>query len=287
MPCRVILCQTRVAVADTAPTSRWVIVTTDIDAAGEESESTPSATRIQSVARAVKLIRLAAEIPGGLHADLARKHLGVSLATAYHLLNTLAQEGMLAKRDRRYHLGPTAGLIADAYARQESTPPHMLEPLARLAREIGETATLCLWRNGAVVEVAVFEGSKPLQVGGRAGGLQTDLHARASGKLLLAALSDRELDRYIAVHPLAPRTPNTITDIDALRQELRVTRERGWAMEYEECDNGVACLATSVTANQIAGAAAYTIGAPAWRLTENKKDYLTALTRAAAEASAG
>lgn len=272
---------------DTAPDIRWVIVTTDINTTGEESDGTPSATRIQSVARAVKLIRLAAETPDGVHAEMARKHLGVSLATAYHLLNTLAQEGMLDKRDRRYHLGPTAGLIADAYGRQESTPPHLLQPLARLARELGETATLCLWRNGAVAEVAVFEGSKPLQVGGRTGGLQEDLHARASGKLLLATLTDRELDRYIAVHPLVARTPNTITDIGALRRELRLTRERGWAMEYEECDNGVACLATSVTANHIAGSAAYTIGAPAWRLTENQKDYLTALTRAAAEASAG
>ena len=237
-------------------------MTTDIDATGEESDGTPGATRIQSVARAVKLIRLAAETPDGVHAEMARRHLGVSLATAYHLLNTLAQEGMLAKRDRRYHLGPTASIIADAYARQESTPPHLLEPLARLARDLGETATLCLWRNGGAVEVAVFQGGKPLQVGGRTGGLQTDLHARASGKLLLAALSDRQLDRYIAVHPLVARTPKTITSIEALRRELEITRKRGWAMENEECDSGVACLATSVTASHIAGAAAYTMGAP-------------------------
>ncbi|WP_328914197.1 MULTISPECIES: IclR family transcriptional regulator [unclassified Streptomyces] len=257
----------------------------DIDATGEEGDGTPGATRIRSVARAVKLVRLAVETPEGVPAELARKHLGVSLATAYHLLNTLAEEGMLAKHDRRYHLGPTAGLIADAYSRQETTPPHLLAPLARLARELGETVTLCLWRNGAVVEVAVLEGSKPLKVGGRTGGLQSDLHARASGKLLLAELGDADLERYIAAHPLVARTPNTITDTDTLRRELDLTRERGWAMEREECDSGVSCIATSVTANQIAGAAAYTIGAPAWRMAENQETYLAALLRAAAEAS--
>jgi DNA-binding IclR family transcriptional regulator len=261
-------------------------VNAENEAAGNNSDST-AGTRIRSVARAVKLIRLAAETPDGLHADLARRHLGVSLATAYHLLNTLADEGMLAKRDRRYHLGPTAGLLADAYSRQQTTPPHLLEPLAQLARKLGETASLCLWRNGAVVEVAVFEGSKPLQVGGRTGGLQEDLHARASGKLLLAELSERDLERYIAVHPLVPRTPQTITSIDRLRQELALTRERGWAMEYEECDVGVACIAASVTADEIAGAAAYSIGAPAWRLTENKDEYLMALFQAAEAASTG
>ncbi len=143
-----------------------------------------------------------------------------------------------------------------------------------------------MWRNGTVSEIAVFEGGKPLQVGGRVGGVQSDLHARASGKLLLAELSDRELERYVAVHPLIARTPNTVTDLDQLRRELALTRERGWAMEFEECDIGVACMAVSVTGDQIAGAAAYTIGAPAWRLTQNESEYRAALFKAARDASA-
>jgi len=251
----------------------------------EEKTSERIGTRIRSVARAAKLIRLAAENPPGIYAEDARKHLRVSVATAYHILNTLADEGMLSKRDRRFFLGPTAGLIADVYSRQESMPPHILEPLSRLARTLGETASLCLWRNGAVIEIAVFEGGKPLQVGGRSGGMQSDLHARASGKLLLAELSDRELRRYVAVHPLTSRTPNTVTDFKKLSQVLALIRERGWASEYEECDIGVACLAVSVTTDAIAGAAAYTIGAPAWRLKENENEYLTALFKAVGEAS--
>lgn len=242
-------------------------------------------TRIQSVARAIRLIRLVAEASDGVYAQDAQAHLGVSLPTAYHLLNTLADERLLDKRDRRYFLGPLAGLIADAYVHQQSTPPYLLAPLLGLSRELGETVTLCLWRRSDVYEVAVYEGSKPLQVGGRSEEVQEDLHARASGKLLLAALSERDLDRYLKVHPLRARTPNTITDVAALREELDLTRQRGWAMEYEECDVGVACLAAPVTAKQVGGAAAYTIGAPAWRLTENFDSYLSALRRVANEVS--
>ena len=249
---------------------------------GQAADVSPSvATRIRSVARAAKLIRFAAENPSGIYAEDARKHLGVSVATAYHILNTLADEGMLSKRDRRFFLGPTAGLIADAYSRPESMPPYLIEPLAHLARTLGETTSLCIWRNGAVVEVAVFEGSKPLRVGGRIGGLQSDLHSRASGKLLLAELSDKELQSYVAVHPLTARTPKTITDFELLRHELALIRERGWAAEYEECDLGVACLAVSVTGDAVAGTAAYTIGAPAWRLTPNEHEYRSALLDAA------
>jgi DNA-binding IclR family transcriptional regulator len=244
------------------------------------------ATRIRSVARAARLIRFAAENPSGICAEDARAHLGVSLATAYHILNTLADEGMLSKRDRRFFLGPTAGLIADAYSRSESTPPYLLAPLAQLARILGETTNLCIWRNGAIVEVAVFEGGKPLQVGGRNGVVQTDLHARASGKLLLAELSDKELRNYVAVHPLIARTSKTITDFETLRQELAVIRERGWAAEYDECDAGVACLAVSVSGDAIAGEAAYTIGAPTWRLVQNEDEYRLALFKAAREATA-
>jgi IclR family transcriptional regulator, acetate operon repressor len=252
----------------------------------ETGDAAPStATRIRSVARAARLIRFAAENPSGIYAEDARKHLCVSIATAYHILNTLADEGMLSKRDRRFFLGPTAGLIADGYSRQESTPPYLLEPLAQLARTLGETTNLAIWRNGAVVEVAVFEGGKPLQVGGRSGGLQLDLHARASGKLLLAGLSHKELQNYVAVHPLTARTPKTITDFEVLCRELTLIRERGWAAEYEECDVGVACLAVSVTSDSVAGVAAYTIGAPAWRLIQNEDEYRLALVKAAKAAA--
>jgi DNA-binding IclR family transcriptional regulator len=256
----------------------------DGDESSEDVQKT-NGTRIRSVARAAKLIKLVSETPYGIYAENARSHIGVSVATAYHILNTLADEGILHKRDRRFFLGPTASLIADAYSRQESTPPHVLEPLANLARLLGETSALCVWRNGAVVEIAVFEGGKPLQVGGRLGGVQSDLHARASGKLLLASLTDRELERYVAVHPLIARTPKTVTDLASLRRELAVTRERGWATEYEECDIGVACIAVSLTADEIAGSAAYSIGAPAWRLTQNEDEYRAALLKAAKEAS--
>lgn len=254
---------------------------------GQGADVAPSvATRIRSVARAAKLIRFAAENPSGVCAEDARERLGVSLATAYHILNTLADEGMLSKRDRRFFLGPTAGVIADAYSRSKSTPPYLLEPLAQLARTLGETTNLCIWRSGAIVEVAVFEGGKPLQVGGRNGVLQTDLHARASGKLLLAELSDKELKNYVAVHPLIARTPKTITDLERLRQELALIRERRWAAEYDECDVGVACLAVSVSGDAIAGVAAYTIGAPTWRLIQNEDEYRLALFKAAAAATA-
>lgn len=257
------------------------------DSGGSPGADTARAgpTRIQSVARAIRLIRLVAEASDGVYAQDAQAHLDVSLPTAYHLLNTLADERLLDKRDRRYYLGPLAGLIADAYVHQQSTPPYLLAPLLRLSRELGETVTLCLWRRSDVYEVAVYEGSKPLQVGGRSEEVQQDLHARASGKLLLAALSERELNRYLKVHPLNARTPNTITDVDALREELELTRKRGWAMEYEECDVGVACLAAPVTAEQVGGAAAYTLGAPAWRLTENFDNYLAVLRRVAGEVS--
>lgn len=249
----------------------------------EEETDGPHATRIRSVARAARLIRLVAGTPDGITAEMARTHLGVSLPTAYHLLNTLADEGIFDKYERRYHLGPAAGVIADAYLRQASVPPYLTAPLAELSRVLGETVTLCIWRNGGVWEVAVHEGSKPLQVGGRGMSLQQDLHARASGKLLLSTLDEADLEHYLEANPLSRRTANTITDIEALKKELRLTRERGWAMEYEECDEGVACLAAPVRRGN-ERVAAYTLGAPAWRLTENKERYLEALFAAAADA---
>jgi len=73
---------------------------------------------------------------------------------------------------------------------------------------------------------------------------------------MLAFLSEEELDEYLLHHELKRRTPNTITDAEKLRAELRGTRLRGCAIDNEEFEEGLKCVGVPVrdhTGNVVAG----------------------------------
>ncbi len=89
------------------------------------------ATRIRSVSRAATALELIAQNGGGISATEIATKLEMPLPTAYHLLNTLTDVGLLDKPDdRRYQLGPKVGLLAEAFAAQLSAPEHLLSGCA-------------------------------------------------------------------------------------------------------------------------------------------------------------
>jgi len=72
-------------------------------------------TRIRSVGRSARALLLVADSAAGCSATEVATRLGLAVPTAFHLLNTLVDEGLLAKERRRYFLGPAAGRIADGF----------------------------------------------------------------------------------------------------------------------------------------------------------------------------
>jgi DNA-binding IclR family transcriptional regulator len=243
-------------------------------------------TRIQSVARAARALLLIADAVDGRSATEVARRLGIAVPTAFHLLNTLVDEGLLVKERRRYFLGPAAGRIADGFTGPEPVTTSLLAPLRHLAEVTLETAYLGVWRHGQVVVVGSIEGAQAVKVEGMGVGLADDAHARASGKMLLSTLEEAALDAYLATHPLRAVTARTITDEKALRAELRETRRRSYSLDEEEFRDGVTCLGVPIEDDgQVYGT--YTLSVPVERLARNRDRYLDALREAAAQALRG
>jgi IclR family transcriptional regulator, acetate operon repressor len=241
-------------------------------------------TRIRSVGKAVSILVWLAGQPEPRSAKQIATALGLPIATAYHLLDTLAQDGMLFKDEHRlYHLGPSVGLMVDAFQRQNSPPEYLLAPLRRLAEDVGETTYLSLADGFDVVVVASVEGSHAVRVRGLHVGFRGSLHARGSGKLILAYAGEERIDRYLA-GDLAPRTPRTIVDAEGLRRELRSIRERGYAYDDEEFSEGVSGVSAPVLLGD-APIAAYTISTPTERFRARRDELTTAVVAVAAGAS--
>jgi IclR family transcriptional regulator, acetate operon repressor len=222
----------------------------------------------------------------GTAKDLARAT-GIAVPTTHHLLSTLVHERILAKESTaRYVLGTKVAVLADALERAISVPEYLLEPLRQLAATTGETSYVASWRHGDIRVLASIEGHQPVRVSLPLGPY-TDAHARATGKLLLAMTSEEVRRAYLAAHPLRALTPRTITDPARLDAEFGQIRTDGYALDEEQFQPGVSCVAGPVIDEGVV-VAAYSISVPSPRYNESKVrliDAVLSVAQAATSAS--
>jgi IclR family transcriptional regulator, acetate operon repressor len=254
---------------------------------GSSSAVASEPGRIQSVSRAVRLLMLVASgKTDGTATDLARAT-GFAVPTTHHLLSTLVTQRILAKDSTaHYVLGTKVAVLADAMERAISAPGYLLEPLRQLAATTGETSYAASWRRGDIRVLASIEGHQPVRVS-LPPGPYTDAHARATGKLLLAMTSEEVRRAYLAAHPLRALTPRTITDPARLDAEFRQIRTDGYAVDEEQFQPGVSCVAGPVIDEGVV-VAAYSVSVPSPRYNESKVrliDAVLSMAQAATSAS--
>jgi IclR family acetate operon transcriptional repressor len=255
-------------------------------AQSETDDAAAPKTRIQSVARAAQLLLWVADQPHGATAKEIAASQGLALPTAYHLLNTLVDEGLLAKDvHRRYILGRSCAILAQAYLRGKAVPESLLAVLRDLARRTGETSYLADWGEHEIRVLASVEGSRMLRVAEVGSGVYEHAHARANGKVLLAYARPEIRDAYLRAHPLVPVTKNTICDRKALDRELERILDRGYAYDEQEFAVGVACVAAPLLQNgQLI--AALGLSVPADRMEKDRAELTKTLLELAAGATA-
>jgi DNA-binding IclR family transcriptional regulator len=118
-------------------------------------------------------------------------------------------------------------------------------------------------------------------------GQRTPAHCTAVGKVLLAHLPQRDLDELIRSRGLKAYTRHTITSPALLRRELRAIRERGYAIDDEESEEGLRCIGAPVRDHGGRIVASMSIAGPAFRVTRGRAPALGRLAmRIADELSA-
>jgi IclR family acetate operon transcriptional repressor len=248
-----------------------------------DGSSVPHHQTVRSVVKATHLLLCIADSEG-LTAVQAAGAVGIPMGTAYHLLNTLLDEGMLSRdAARRYQLGPKIAALSVAFA-ERGPSKQLLLAVRQLAEATGETAYLSAWQDGHVVAVAAIEGSSVVRVGRIHTELRGHEHARASGKVMLAELDPEALDAYIATHKLDPLTAQTIDDEQRLRAELDAIRECGYAFDEAEFTPGVGCVSAPIHESGIC-LGCFTISAPFERFEQNRHELTVAVVQVAREVS--
>src|SRR3712207_6618618 len=181
---------------------------------------------VQSVVRALNMLDIVGGSREPFRAQTIARQANLHLATASHLLTTLVHIGYLERNERTYQLA--AGKILDLSSKVEQDwrpSAHAIRLLRMTVEQTRETAYLSSWHNGSVIITAVEEGSHAVRVADLRIGVSGDIHARASGKALLAFGPKSQLERVQLIDGELPqRTEFTFRTFDQLCEDLELTR---------------------------------------------------------------
>jgi len=220
---------------------------------------------IQSLARGLTILDLLGQSPSGASITEVAEILGVDKGSASRLMSTLAKHGYAEKDPvtRRYTLGPQIIRLSGSLLTRNPLYASAKPFLKQLMERTGECAHLAILAQGKALYIDQVESPATLRVNVRVGQM-APLHCTALGKILLA-YSSAELPSFQQAF-----TPNTITEPKALQQHLEAVRQQGFALDNEEFDPGVCCIAVPVydINNNVVGAMG--ISGPATRLTTEK-----------------
>jgi IclR family acetate operon transcriptional repressor len=231
----------------------------------------PQKYGIESVKRAIAILRCFSRRRTELGVTELSRELDVHKSTVSRLLSTLESERFVNRNpdNGRYRLGvgilELAGLVIIHTDLRRVAQPLLVQ----LAEQTQETVNLAVRDHNRVINIELIPSRdrRILNIGWV--GRHTPLHPSSTGKVLLAHLTETELNTLLQ-EPLERFTEHTITDPQELREELSIIREKGFATGFEELEIGLNAVGAPIrdhTGNVIA---AISTAGPAYRLSRER-----------------
>jgi IclR family KDG regulon transcriptional repressor len=220
---------------------------------------------IQSLARGLQILDILSQAQDGVSITELAGTLGVDKGSASRLVATLVRHGYAEKdgQTRRFHLGTRVVTLSRSVLTRlplrEAAKPY----LRQLMERTGECAHLAVPSQEKMLYIDQVESPATLRVNAQVGTLNP-LHCTALGKVMLA-FGDLDLPRV-----LESFTAHTLTDPDRLLKNLEQIRSQGYAVDDEEFDLGVRCIAVPVFDLRGKAVASMGISGPATRITHER-----------------
>jgi DNA-binding IclR family transcriptional regulator len=199
------------------------------------------------------------------------------LATVHRLLGTLIRRGYVKqnRQNRKYSLGFRALQMGNDMRQRFSLRLEARPFLHRLMERTGESANLAVLDDGEVVYIDQAQSSKILRMFTQLGN-RVPAHSTGSGKVMLAFGQPETAEGVLRRYGMPRRTPNTITEPGRFAEELALIRAQGYALDDEEHEEGVRCLAVAVRDGSGQVVASLSVSGPVTRLGDDQIRELTA-----------
>lgn len=203
--------------------------------------------------------------------------------TLHRMLQQLESAGLLERSgdNRQYGTGVRLRKLAENLLLNDTFHGARHGVLRSLVNEVGESCNLTALSGSEVMYLDRVETPAPLRFYLHSGS-RVPVHCSASGKLFLAGMSPAQRQRLLANATLEAFTPKTLTDQDALEEEIKQVKRQGFALDNEEFLPGLLCVAVLVPSASGRSNLCVAVQAPVMRLSPEKAlGLLPALHRAA------
>jgi DNA-binding IclR family transcriptional regulator len=201
---------------------------------------------------------------------------GFSLAATHRLVATLELLGVLrTDTTGRYLLGSVLAELGDQARRMAAPQAALNELVKKVADHVNETAHVAILNSWMVRYVAKAETARGLRTVTQVG-KELEAYCTGVGKVLLAYTGVRARNHYLSLGEFIRLTDNTICNRDLLKAEFDKIRRVGFAIDNEEFEEGLKCIAVPIQAQNGKVIAGLSISGPASRIDRQDQEHLIA-----------
>ncbi len=237
---------------------------------------------VQSLDRGLAVIRAFGPDRERLSLSEVARATGLTRAATRRFLLTLVQLGYVRSDGREFSLRPRVLELGYAYLSGLALPEIASPHLEELVATVRESSSISVLDGDHIVYVARVPTKRIMTVAISVG-TRFPAYATSMGRVLLAAMSPDELDRYLALANLDALTGRTVTDREGLRAVIRDAARQGYAVVDQELEEGLRAIAVPIHGKGAKVTAAVNLSAHASRvsMTSMRTELLPALQETA------
>src|SRR3954469_4658145 len=226
---------------------------------------------VQSVDRALSIIETLAEDDEGYRlSDLAIRT-GLSTSTVHRLLGTLENRRFVQfdRAESKWHVGARAFTVGATFARRRNFSAQAVPYLRKLRDLTRETANLAVVDDEFIIVLTRMESREIMRSLTKVGG-RVPMVTSAVGKAVLATYSDEDVGAVIRHHGMPRLTERSIVRPSDLFKDLATIRKQGFAVDDEEAEMGLRCVAAVVHNALAEPLAAISVSGMTSRITDER-----------------
>ena len=246
----------------------------------KRTDSLPSTPTVQVIERMFNLLEVLASREEPVSLKEISEKTGLHPSTAHRILNDLTIGRFVDRPEAgSYRLGMRLLELGNLVKARLSVRDAALLPMRELHKLIQQPVNLSVRQGDEIVYVErAYSERSGMQVVRAIGG-RAPLHLTSVGKLFLSADDAPRIRAYATRTGLHGQTKNSITQLPALERELTRVRQMRYALDNEELELGVRCMACGIYDDQGKLVAGLSISAPAGRLDDAWLGQLQATAR--------
>ncbi|MCM3569253.1 IclR family transcriptional regulator [Neobacillus mesonae] len=231
---------------------------------------------VKSVSRALDIIHIVGLNRDGIGVTEISNQMDINKSSVYRILSTLVQYGYMEQDPEtgRYKLGykflDISSKLLDSIDLRSEAKPFLRE----LEQETNEVIHLVVFDRGEVVYIEKLEGNETLRMHSKVG-KRAPMHCTSVGKAIMSHLPTSVVLEILERKGMPKHTDKTITDQDSLLKELMKVKQKGYALDMEENEYGIRCIAAPIFDHAGNVCASISISGPAFRMTDERLGLLS------------